>query len=81
MTCQRLPSGRCDRRIPQWRLIYLSRVRQTAHSVINLGRIIRKLIARHLLSRREWLGDVAYGTELWSGGRGLTDTMTVGSVT
>ncbi len=81
MTCQRLPGGRCDSAIPQWRLIYLSRVRQTAHSVINLGRIIRKLIARHLLSRREWLGDVAYGTELWSGGRGLTDTMTVGSAT
>ena len=77
MTCQRLPGGSCDPTIPQWRLIYLFRVRQTAHSVIYVGRTIRTLIARQLLSRGEWLGDVAYGTELWSGGRGLTDTMTV----
>ena len=79
ITCQHLPRQTCDPQVQPWRLIKLDRVNHAARDTIYLGRTIRKLLARRLLHRGQWLGDVAYGTELWSGGKGLTDSLQVTS--
>jgi hypothetical protein len=73
MTCQRMSSGRCDPAVRPWRIMTFFRARYTRKARFRLSQFT--WFARRYLPRSDWLGDVAYGTELWSGGKGLTDAM------
>jgi hypothetical protein len=77
MTCQRLSSGACTPGIPPWRLLIFRRIRQADAVRMPLWKFTSWALRKGLLPRTAWLGDVAYGTELWSGGRGLTDSMQI----
>ncbi len=63
----------------RWPILVFRQLRQWGRARIRVGAFV--WFARHHglfhLPRSWWLGDVAYGTELWSGGKGLTDSMRV----
>jgi hypothetical protein len=61
----------------RWPILVFQQVRQTATAHIRVAAFVRWAVKHARLPSGWWLGDVAYGTELWSGGRGLTDSMTV----
>lgn len=76
MTCQHTAT-RCDPRIPLWRIAAFFQVHQKAKERIYVPAFTWFLIRQHLLPAGDVLSSAAYGTELWSGGKGLTDSMTV----
>ena len=63
----------------RWPILVFRQIRQWGRARIRVGAFV--WFARHHgafhLPRSWWLGDVAYGTELWSGGKGLTESMRV----
>ena len=60
-----------------WPLIWFEKLHQSGSLKIRLG--VFAWDARKLgwLPKREWIGNWNYGSEIWSGGKGLTDSMTV----
>jgi len=76
ITCQRLANDSCDPPVKPWRIFVITRVHQFANTTIPVGSIARRAVRLGLLPRTDWLGDVAYGVELWSGGKGLHISMT-----
>jgi hypothetical protein len=74
ITCQRNAAGACT--AETWPILVMHEMRPSVTAHWRLGAFV--WFARHHgLPGRDWLGDVGYGTELVSGGRGLTDTLTV----
>jgi hypothetical protein len=61
----------------RWPLIGLFVDRRRHWLRVNVGHVLHRMRRLGWLKGREWLGSVAYGTEVWSGGRGLTDSMTI----
>jgi hypothetical protein len=63
----------------RWPILVFRQLRQWGRARIRVGAFV--WFARHHgafhLPRSWWLGDVAYGSELWSGGKGLTDSMRI----
>jgi hypothetical protein len=76
-TCQRNASDQCDARIPDWQITVFFRLHEKAKALIYVPGFTWFLIRHGALPRRDVLASAAYGTELWSGGRGLTDSMYV----
>ncbi len=60
-----------------WPILVFHQVRQTVTAKDKVGAFVYWARRHGHLPRSAWLGDVAYGSELWHGGRGLTDSMTV----
>jgi len=77
MTCQHLASGKCDPNVRPWRIFYAVRVHRNWTSTVPVGAFAHFATRHHLLPSTAWLGDIAYGAELWSGGRGLKISMTI----
>ena len=63
----------------RWPILVFRQLRQSQRAVIRVSKFV--WFARHHgffhLPSHWWLASVAYGSELWSGGRGLTDSMHV----
>lgn len=56
----------------RWPILSFFRVHQTRKStVIPLAAFTRLVVRQHHLASNAWLGDFAYGPELWQGGKGL----------
>lgn len=62
-----------------WPILVFRQVRQSATARLRLGAFVWWARRHGRLPSSWWLGSVAYGSELWSGGRGLTDAMRVSS--
>ena len=60
-----------------WPILVFRQVHQTAGARIKVAAFVWWARKRGHLPSSWWLGDVAYGSELWSGGKGLTDSMHV----
>lgn len=61
-----------------WPLIYFVASDPDIHTMrIDLPLFIAHAVATGWLPRTAWLGQVSFGTEVWSGGAGLHDTMAV----
>jgi hypothetical protein len=75
VTCQRDAHGQCTQLT--WPLLIFRRMHQSTVARVPFGSFVLRAVRWGFLPRSAWLGDVAFGTELWSGGRGLTDSMTV----
>jgi len=77
MTCQRLASGACDPAVRPWRIFYAVRIHHRSRVTVPVGAFAHFAVRHGLLPASAWLGDVAYGAELWSGGKGLHISMTI----
>ena len=64
----------------QWPILVFRQVRQTGTARIRVSQFAWWARIHGRLPRNWWLGSVAYGTELWSDGKGLTDSMHVTGV-
>ncbi len=60
-----------------WPILVFRQVRQSLMAKDKVGAFVYWALRHGHLPRSAWLGDVAYGSELWRGGRGLTDSMIV----
>ena len=60
-----------------WPILVFRQVRQAGTARIRVSAFVWWARKHGRLPSGWWLGDVAYGTELWSGGKGLTDSMHV----
>ena len=60
-----------------WPLIVLCLVRPRHWLRVDVADVLTAVRRLHWIRGGKWLGSVAYGTEVWSGAKGLTDAMTV----
>jgi hypothetical protein len=79
VTPQAIAAAGCAPSVPPWTILLFWKVRQQHAVALHVGNFVWH--AMHMgylrLPRGWWLGDAAYGTELWSGGKRLTDSMRV----
>ncbi len=79
ITPQAMAAAGCVRSVRPWTILVFWRVHQKAAVALHVGNFVWH--ALHLtafaLPRKWWLGDAAYGTELWSRGKGVTTSMRV----
>ena len=61
-----------------WPILVFRQVHQTTTARIRISAFVWWARSHGHLPSGWWLGDVAYGTELWSDGKGLTDSMHLG---
>ena len=78
-TPQAIAAAGCASSVRPWTILLFWKARQQHAVAFHVGNFVWHAIhMRYLrLPRDWWLGDAAYGTELWSGGKGLTDSMRV----
>lgn len=62
-----------------WPILVFRQVHQSDTARVRVAAFVWWARCHGRLPSSWWLGDAAYGSELWSGGRGLTDAMTVSS--
>ena len=63
-----------------WPLTVFWRVRQADHTQLRLGGFLHYMLARGWVHAGEFDGNAKFGSECWSGCRGLTDGMTEASI-
>jgi hypothetical protein len=79
VTPQAMATAGCDPSVRPWTILLFWKVRQQHAAALHVGNFVwHALLMGYLrLPRGWWLGATAYGTELWSGGKHLTDAMRV----
>jgi hypothetical protein len=61
-----------------WPLIWFEAAANTSRTVtVDLPGFVRHAITTGWLPKRAWLGQIGYGSEIWSGGKNLRDAMSV----
>lgn len=61
----------------QWPLTIFRPLHRARSVSLPMGPFMRFMLHHRWLRRGDWLGNVAFGTEIWGGGQGLRDGMTV----
>ena len=67
----------CDPAVKPWHILVFRQVRERRTARDRARAFVWFARSHGFLRPSAWLGDVAYGSELWSRGRGLTDSMIV----
>ncbi len=76
-TAAAIAAAGCDPAVRPWPILVFRQVKERLTARDRAGAFVWFARQHGFMHRSVWLGDVAYGSELWAQGRGLTDSMVI----